>query len=178
MASWDVSKSFLFWSKREFKTLIRDENLADKHEIMQSQRQSRNDLTLLHKKEFGQKFNDLLKSVHSVSIRHPLVAQNLQFWIEHLSWTYCKNCKLLKTDRLLPNYFKRPTVKFSKNCTCTNKVYINPSVDKFPEVVQGLSLNEIIVLRPSKIHLGDYVKNKMATDKKLISSDYLGLNKL
>ena len=150
MASWDVSKSFLFWSKREFKTLMRDDNLAHKLEIMQSKRQSRNDLTLLHKKGFEQKFNDLLKSVHSVSIQHPVVAQNLKFWIEHLSWTYCKNCKLLKTDRLLPNYFKRPPVKFWKNCTCTNKVYINPSVDKFPEVLQGLSLNEIIVFRPFK----------------------------
>ena len=139
---------------------MRDDNLADKLQIMQTQRQSRNDLTVLHKKEFVEKFNDLLKSVHSVSIPHPVVAQNLQFWIEHLSWTYCKNCKLLKTDRLLPNYFKRPPVKFSKNCTCTNKVYINPSVDKFPDVLQGLSLNEIIVLRPFNVHLGDYEKKK------------------
>ena len=99
MASWDVSKSSLFWSKREFKTLMRDNNLADKLQIMQTQRQSRNDLTLLRKKEFVQKFNNLLNFVHSVSIPHPVVAQNLQFWIEHLSWTYCKNCKLLRTDQ-------------------------------------------------------------------------------
>ena len=83
----------------------------------------------------------------------------------------------MTTDRLLPNYFKRPPVKFSKNCRCTNKIYINPSLDSFPDVLKGLSLREIVVLGPFNIHLGDYVKNKMATNKKLISSDYLGLNK-
>ena len=72
---------------------MRDDNLADKLQIMQTQK----DLTSLHKKEFVQKFNVLLKLVHSVPIPHPVVAQNLQFWIEHLSWTYCKNCKLLRT---------------------------------------------------------------------------------
>ena len=76
------------------------------------------------------------------------------YWIQHLSWTYCQNCKLLRTERMLPNYFK------CQNCKCANKVYINPSVEKFPNVLKGLSHDEIIVLRPFNIHLGDYVKKQ------------------
>ena len=61
---------------------------------------------------------------------------------------------------MLPNYFKRPPVKFAKKCTCANKVYINPCVEKFPNVLKGLSHDEIIVLRPFNIHFGDYVKKQ------------------
>ena len=146
MASWDVSKSSLFWSKREFKTPTRDNNLADKLQIMQTQRQSRNDLTLLHKKEFVQKFNNLLNSVHSVSIPHPGVAQNLQFWIEHLSWTYCKNCKLLRTDRLLTNYVKRPPVKSQKIAHARTKYTLIPAWTNFQTFFK-LSLKRAVLPR-------------------------------
>ena len=39
IASWDVSKSSLFWSQREFKTIMRDDNLEQKLQNTQSQRQ-------------------------------------------------------------------------------------------------------------------------------------------
>ena len=66
-------------------------------------------------------------------------------------------CKLLTTERLLPNYFKRPPLKFRNNCTCFKKVYINPTPEKIPDVLKGLSYNNIIARRPFTVHLGDYV---------------------
>ena len=160
MGSWDVNRSLSFWSEREFKTIMRDHNLQHKIETMLSQRESRSQLSLVHKNEFGENFKKFLNGVGSVALPYPVIAKNIQFWIQHLSWTYCQNCKLLRTERMLPNYFKRPSVKFAKNCTCTNKVYINPSVEKFPNILKGLSHDEIIVLRPFNIHLGDYVKKQ------------------
>ena len=91
---------------------------------------------------------------------HLSVAKNTQFWIVHLLWSYCKNCKQLKTARLLPNYFKRPTVKYCKNNSCIQNIYVNPTIDEFSNVLRGLSLMEVIVLRPFTIHLGDYVKRQ------------------
>ena len=137
---------------------MRDQNLEHKIETMQRRRESRSQLSLVQKNEFGENFKKFLNGVRSVALPHPVVAKNIQFWMQHLSWIYCQNCKLLRTERMLPNYFKRPPVKFAKNCTCANKVYINPSVEKFPNVLKGLSHNEIIVLKPFNIHLGDYVK--------------------
>ena len=137
---------------------MRDQNLEHKIETMQRRRESRSQLSLVQKNEFGENFKKFLNGVRSVALRHPVVAKNIQFWMQHLSWIYCQNCKLLRTERMLPNYFKRPPVKFAKNCTCANKVYINLSVEKFPNILKGLSHNEIIVLKPFNIHLGDYVK--------------------
>ena len=61
-------------------------------------------------------------------------------------------------QRLLPNYFKRPSIKYANDCTCIKKVYINPALDKIPDVLKGLAHNNIIVLRPLEVHIGDYVK--------------------
>ena len=48
--------------------------------------------------------------------------------------TSCNSCKM---QRLLPNYFKRPLLKFSKECTCIKNVYINPTQDKIPDLLKG-----------------------------------------
>ena len=123
-----------------------DENLAEKVETMQSQSKSRTHPTLVQKTSLCRISTSFSKA--------------LTLFLYHILLTYCKNCKVLKTDRLLPNYFKQPAVKFSKNFTCTNKVYINPSPDKFPDVLKGLSLSEIIVLRTFNIYIGNFVKKQ------------------
>lgn len=61
-------------------------------------------------------------------------------------------------QRPLPNYFKRPSIKYANDCTCIKKVYINPALDKIPDVLKGLAHNDIIVLRPFEVHIGDYLK--------------------
>ena len=70
-------------------------------------------------------------------------------WIKHLSWTYCSKCKALITQQLLPNFFKRPPLKYSHQC-----------LYKIPEVLQGLSQVEAIALQPLTIHLGDYCRKQ------------------
>ena len=137
---------------------MRDDNFNEKVDSREAQTESRNQLNLAQRNEFINKFKNFLQVEECASLSHPVVAENLRFWIEHLSWTYCENCKHLKTERLLPNYFKRPRLKYSKTCTCTKKVYIMPTADNFPNVLKGLSISEVIVLRPFNIHLGDYVK--------------------
>ena len=158
MAKWDEAKSTAFWAERVFQTIVRDDKIADHIENRKTQVESRKQLHALHKRQFQDKFENFLSSDQSRKLPGPVIAQNLRFWIEHLSWTYCNRCKLLKMQRLLPNYFKRPEIKFSSDCTCIKNVYVNPTEDKIPDVLKGLAQNEIIVLQPFTVHIDDYVK--------------------
>ena len=162
MAKWDEAKSKAFWAERVFQAIVRDDNIANHIQTRNTQIDSRQQLQALHKQEFQDKFHTFLSSNQSCKLPGPVIAQNIRFWIEHLSWTYCNKCKLLKMEHLFPNYFKRPEIKFSKECTCTKNVYMNPNPQKIADVLKGLAQNEIIVLRPFTVHIGDceiYTKN-------------------
>ena len=51
-------------------------------------------------------------------------SSNLQFWMIHGSWNYCKKCKRLIEQKLLPRYAKRPEIKTMKQCDCQAGRYI------------------------------------------------------
>ena len=114
----------------------------------------------LYKTQFHDRFKQFMLSQQSRKLPGPVIAENLRFWIEYLSWTYSNTCKMLKMERLLPNYFQRLPLKFSKECTCMKNVYINPTQDKIPDVLKGLTHKEIVVLQPFTVHIGDYVKKQ------------------
>ena len=160
MAKWDKSKSAAFWAERVFQSIISDEYIPDKREKQKKQNDSRQEMQCLYKTQFHDRFKQFMLSQQSRKLPGPVIAENLRFWIEHLSWTYCNSCKMLKMQRLLPNYFKRPLLKFSKECTCIKNVYINPTEDKIPDVLKGLTHKEMVVLRPLTVHIGDYVKKQ------------------
>ena len=67
---------------------------------------------------------------------------------------------MLKIERLLPNNFKCSPLKFSKECTCMKNIYINPTQDKIPDILKGLTHKDIVVLPPFAVHIGDYVKKQ------------------
>ena len=114
----------------------------------------------LYKTQFHDRFKQFMLSQKSGKLPEPVIAENLRFWIEHLSWTYCNTCKMLKMERLLPNYFKRSPLKFFKECTCMKNVYIYPTQDKILDIFKGLTHKDIVVLRPFTVHIGDYVKKQ------------------
>ena len=153
IAKWNIEKSTLFWAERCFETVMIDEHKIQKSQSRDTQRNSRREQQLAHKVQFTSKHCRLLSS----SLRGAVIAENLKFWLEHMSWSYCNIWKLLTTECLLPNYFKRPPLKFRNNCTCVKNVYINPTPNKIRDVLKGLRYNDVIALRPFTVHLGDYV---------------------
>jgi hypothetical protein len=104
MAKWDTTKSTAFWAERAFQTVGRNDYIAEHLETRKTQIESREQLQCVYKRQFQDKFQTFLSSQESRKLPGPVIAENLQFWIEHLSWTYCNTCKLLKMERLLPNY--------------------------------------------------------------------------
>ena len=135
----------------------RNDNIANRLESRKTQIESREQSQGL-KTQFKVQFQEFLFTQQSGKLSGPVITDNLQFWIEHLSWMYCNTCKVLKMQSLLPNYFKRPSIKYANDYTCIKKVHINPALDKIPDVLKGLAHNDIIVLRPFEVHIGDYVK--------------------
>ena len=106
MAKWDTTKSTAFWAERAFQTIGRNDNIAERLE--KTQIESREQLQCVYERQFQDKFQTFLSCQASHKLPGPVIAENLRFWIEHLSWTYCNTCKLLKMERLLLNYFKDP----------------------------------------------------------------------
>ena len=49
-------------------------------------------------------------------------------------------------------------LKFAKQCTCSNKVYVNPTLSDIPNVLKDLTHEEILALRPLNVHTGQYVR--------------------
>ena len=75
MASWDLNRSLSFWSEREFKTIMRDQNLEHNFETVQMQTESKSQLSSVCKNEFVQNFKKFLNGVRSVALPHPVVAK-------------------------------------------------------------------------------------------------------
>ena len=82
-------------------------------------------------------------------------AENLQFWMVHSSWNYCKKCKVLVEQKLMLNYCKRPLLKQVKQCNCSQNRYITPSIKEIPKELRNLSMEQIYALRPFDVHLGE-----------------------
>lgn len=160
MDKWDTTKSTTFWAKRSFKTVCRDDRLLQKIDEQNECKQSRQNTQIALKREFVNKFHEQLSRAEQHRLPGPVISENLTFWIQHLSWTFCNNCKVLKMQRLLPNYVRRPQLTFSKDCICVKHIYINPSLVSTPDVLNGLSHVELLALWPFTVHLGDYVRKQ------------------
>lgn len=160
MASWDTEKSQQFWNGRQFIAITQNENLDTRIQEKLIQKQHRETLDNEKKEKFMGEYNTSFSNDQTLTLPSQTVSNNIKFWIEHLSWSYCNNCKLLRTERMLPNYSKRQKLRFSRGCLCKNGLYLNPTIEMFPELLRNLTLHDVIALRPLDIHLGDYVRKK------------------
>ena len=90
----------------------------------------------------------------------------LEFWLIHGSWSYCKRCKQLLPQKLFPRFFNKPLMKCTRPCTCKAERYIHPRYKDFPKELRGLTVSQIVALRPLTIHCGDYDKSPIGYRKK------------
>ena len=74
-------------------------------------------------------------------------AESLQFWMVHSSWNYCKKCKVLVQQKLMPNYLKRPLLTQVKQSNCSQNRYITPSIKDIPKELRNFSMEQIYALR-------------------------------
>ena len=160
MSKWNINSSDVFWSKRPFHSIVRDDNLNQRKSSTDIEAKARQQRHSEDKGKFFQEYN-LSSAMESCNpLPGAKTVSDLKFWMEHLSWTYCNKCKTLITQRLLPNYFKRPPLKYMHECLCNKCVYMNPTLNMIPEVLRGLSYVELIALQPFTVHLGDYCRKQ------------------
>ncbi len=157
MAKWDESSSLSFWEKRQFESISEIDNVEERKVKVDAIHQSREKARIAKKEQFLAKYAQQFITNCVATLPGSNISANLKFWIQHMSWTFCNKCKQLKTETLLPNYFKRLTLKFHRKCTCPKGIYFNPTSDDIPDIFKTISNEEIIALRPFSIHVGDYV---------------------
>lgn len=81
-------------------------------------------------------------------------------------WTYCKSCNQVLPRKMIQTFGKKSVIKTSNVCTCKAKKCVHPKYKDIPKELRGLSLRQIVALRPLNIHCGDYDKNAKGYRKK------------
>ena len=87
-------------------------------------------------------------------------AEDLAFWLQYQSWTYCPKCNMLEPHKLQPSFARRTATTIHARCKCGNGVYTVPSVDNVPIILRSLSLEDQRVLSPFEVHCGDYSRQR------------------
>ena len=164
--TWSKPHSEQFQEKRQWKLIGQDNNTARRIAEYAERRQQRLMKIENDKACFTEANATKQQSVNAERFIPFDDIDNLTFWIEHASYTYCNKCKVILPLRLLNKFAKRPPVKGSKSCLCKTQRYIQPKPSDVPDILCGLTNAEICVLRPLVIHNGDYVRAENGYAKK------------
>ena len=160
---WTDSQSRTFWTKRRTYAILRYPRVRQWRSDFLDQMAQRRAVDVQKKQDFFKTHQ--LESDGAPSSASK-VAKELEFWAIHSSWSYCRDCKLLVSRKLLPSYSKRPVIKPEPKCQCQAKRYYTPRYADIPAVLRGLTLTEIATLRPMDLHNGDYNRQQHGYRKK------------
>ena len=137
--------------------ILRSINVRQLNETRAARRSERLRKKATRKEDFLRAFRVPRRSNTSKRI-FTETANDLKFWAEHGSWTYCTRCGWLKSKKLLPAFRKRTQPASSKSCTCTAGRYKVPHPRKVPAALQNLTMDDIYALRPFRAFSGRYTR--------------------
>ena len=83
-----------------------------------------------------------LQNANEESIIETSEAEDLQFWANYQSWTFCANCSKLDPRKLLPPFRNRAATPLFTACKCSRGTYQVPTTDDVPLVVHQLTIEE------------------------------------
>ena len=152
---WSCEDSAAFWAKRRCYMATSYPDIAHKQERCARSMKERLKQEENQKREFYSRHNLHDEDVTFTAESAYNIAKDLTFWMENSSWSYCKTCKLLDPQKLLPSYGKRPEIKTTRQCSCINKRDVCPSFQEIPLLLQNLTQEDIFTLRPLDLHTGD-----------------------
>lgn len=153
---WTIVKSSSFWNERKWKSIssfpdIESKKERYKRDLRTRQERNQSELETFINSNWNVVINENCSREHFSK-----EAKDLEFWMIHQSWSYCKSCKKLISNILMPNYLKKPLLKSLRVCDCLNKRYVVPKYENVPVELRNLSNREVIALRPLNIHTGNY----------------------
>lgn len=89
-------------------------------------------------------------------MQHPKTrGLSLRSWAINKSWSFCANCKLLHTEKLLPSYHTSKLNKV-KHCVCSRERYHIPQALEIPFCLHNLKRDEVLALCPFTLNTGNY----------------------
>ena len=132
---------------------MRDDELENKQQLQKEREEKHEQQRQQFHVSNETRFVDNLHHLQRLS---ETTGNNLKYWIQNSSWTFCPTCFSLKPEKLLQRYKGQPANKPLKKCLCADKKYIVPTLCLIPDCLRNLSFNEICILRPFNFHFGDY----------------------
>lgn len=165
-AVWSSAKWITFWAQRKWQVIGKDNNTDARIARLNADIAAKNTRDTEVTKSFLQRYSgkQCLPQSSSKFYYRDIVA--LEFWIIHSSWTYCKSCNQLFPHKWIQTFMNRALVKTTNVCTCKAKKYVHPRYKDIPKELRGLTLRQIVALRPLFIHCGDYGKSPIGYRKK------------
>ena len=157
---WTKMKSVAFWAKRKWKLVIRDEQRNEHIANYQAQRDARKQRIEDDKQAFCDEYAEREPSDNAPTELYEKEGKDLEFWMVHGSWTYCKNCKQLISQKLFPRFARRPMIKAAEKRTCKENRYKAPKYKDVPKELRHLTYKQMVALRPLDIHTGDYIRQR------------------
>ena len=152
---WTMESSQTYWQQRPSRIILRSTNVRQLNETRADRRSERLRRRATRKEDFLRTFRVQPRSSRNKCV-FTQVANDLRFWAEHLSWTYCTRCASLQSKNLLPSYGKRSKPTSSTACACSAGRYQVPHPRRVPPVLQNLTIDEIYALRPFRAFCGRY----------------------
>jgi len=101
-----------------------------------------------------------LASTEHSSLFETEEVENLAFWCDFASWTYCETCGSVVEEKLMPSYVWRNPKSPVASCACGRQWYAVPSIHHVPQPLLGLTCSDIRCLRPLDVHTGRYVRKQ------------------
>ena len=140
---WTTAKSIVFWTKRPWRFVAKD---IDKNARVQRYKQdarAREQREIEKRQQFLAHYGQTAALPNSMKKIYSKEAKALEFWMTDSSWSYCKTCKQLLPEKLMPKFINRPLLKVKKICTCASKRYIVPRYKDIPKELRSLTKQEI-----------------------------------
>ena len=144
---WTSQRSQRHWEKRQSAVILRPTNVRQLNQTRVARQSEHRRKRARRKDEFISAFrvgNRPCSGTQSLTG----TGEDLRFWVEHASWSYCRCCGLLQGKKLLPSFTKRSVPSSSKVCPCKSARYKVPHPARVPAVLKKLAIDEIHTLRP------------------------------
>ena len=157
-----------FWAQRSLHVIGNYKHFEERNEARLLQRQQNLGREEQEKRQFFAANSHLLNfDLSSKTRNNHKVISDLTFWIKYCAWSYCSMCYSMTAEKLLPKYGRKPNLKQTSTCSCTEKRYNVPLPSLIPEPLLNLSTADICILRPIDLHCGAYERHGFGHRQKI-----------
>lgn len=146
-AGWSAENAETFWSPRPIQSILLYD-ISERRVGQLEERREQRDATLENRCDTFIRQNHL-EHADGEPIIVTEESDDLAFWCQYQSWTYCPKCLLLEPRKLPPTFARRTPTLPHRACKCGNGTYTVPTVDDVPLVLRHVTSEEQRILSPS-----------------------------